>query len=231
RYRRSVLGPFWIMLTNAFMLTCIGFTFSYLWQGQAADFLPYFGVSYLIWNMLSTLIGDATNSYIEAAPFIQNYATNKLMWVMRIVCRNFIILLHMVPIYAVLALLFPIFHIGYAAYFLPALLLFMVHCTWMSSIIATLSTRYRDVKQLITLLIFVTFLVTPILWKAETLRAHTWLYQLNPMFYIIELVRDPLLGKPMDATLWIVNIVLALAGSAFAFFLHRRTVLRLFYWL
>lgn len=231
RYRRSVIGPFWIMLTNAFMLTCIGFTFSYLWQGHIADYMPYFGVSYLIWNMLSTLMGEATDSYVEAAAIIQNYPTYKLMWVLRIVCRNLIILMHMIPIYVVLALIFPIFKLSQIGYMLLAFPVFVVHCTWISSIIATLSTRYRDVKRLITLLIFVIFLVTPIIWQAQTLKTHTWLYEANPFYHMIELMRDPLLGLPISQVTWFVNIGLMIAGCLFAFILHRFAVRRLFYWL
>lgn len=231
RYRRSVIGPFWITLTNAFMLTCIGFTFSRLWNTNATEFMPFFGVSYLVWNMLSTLIGEATDSYTEAAPFIQNYQSHKLLWVLRIVCRNLIILAHMVPIYIVLALLFPLFNFMNFLYFFLALPLFIIHCIWMSSIIATLSTRFRDVKRLITLVIFVIFLVTPILWKPETLKTHTWLYEINPMYYIIELFRNPLLGIASSPLVWGVNIALAGIGSALAFALHRYTVRRLFYWL
>lgn len=231
RYRRSVIGPFWITLTNAFMLTCIGFTFSRLWQGNAEGYMSYFGVSYLVWNMISTLISEATDTYIEAAPFIQNYQTNKMLWVLRIVCRNLIILGHMVPIYIVLALLYPLFKTEAFLYFFAALPLFIVQCIWMTAITAALSTRFRDVKRLVGLIIYLVFLVTPIIWKVETLKSQSWVYELNPMYYVIELFRNPLLGKFSSPLVWEVNIALAFVGCALAFFLHRFTVRRLFYWL
>ena len=40
RYRRSTLGPFWITISTAVMIACIGIIFGGLFKTPMQDFLP-----------------------------------------------------------------------------------------------------------------------------------------------------------------------------------------------
>lgn len=232
RYRRSVIGPFWLTLTTGFMLVAIGGTYSFLWQGNVANFMPYFGVSYILWNSLAGLIGESTEIYAEAGAYIQNYHTPKFFWVLRTIARNLLMLAHMLPLYIILALCFPdIFKLSTLASLLVALPIYIWHCCWVGALVAAGATRYHDLKRLIPLLLSMTFLVTPILWKPEVLKEHTWIYDFNPFYYLIELVRRPLLGEPSSIQLWLNNLLIAVIGTLAALKAHKVALRRVFYWL
>jgi lipopolysaccharide transport system permease protein len=76
------------------------------------------------------------------------------------------------------------------------------------------------------------FLFTPVMWRADQLRDHlTWVFQYNPLYYFVRLLRDPLMGVAPPVEIWLGASAgaLALFGIGFlAFLLARR---RLYHWL
>ena len=69
------------------------------------------------------------------------------------------------------------------------------------------------------------------MWHADQLRANEWVYQYNPIYYVVTLLREPLLGHAPDAKIWL-GALLAAFGSIIvgliAFLASRR---RLYHWL
>jgi len=56
RYRGSVLGPFWLTLSTAIMVSCIGLLYAQLFQMPLAAYLPFLTVSLLIWNTIAQTV-------------------------------------------------------------------------------------------------------------------------------------------------------------------------------
>lgn len=232
RNRRSVLGSYWVTITNGLMLAVIGTTYGWLWNGHdPGAFLPFLGVSYLVWQFLSTLLNEASDAYSEAAPFIQNFAGPKLFWVLRTLARNVMAAGYMVPIVLVLVGMFRFGSLEGVLVLPAAGAVFVGECLGLASIVAACSTRFRDVKRLVGLLLSAVFLVTPILWRPQALAEHAWLYELNPFFHMLELVRRPLLGDEVTAATWAINAGLLALLWLLALLLHRSVVRRVFYWL
>jgi ABC-type polysaccharide/polyol phosphate export permease len=81
-------------------------------------------------------------------------------------------------------------------------------------------------------LIQVMFFLTPIIWKAEQLsEARQKLIHLNPFFYLLELLREPLLGIVPAAAIWIRASAMALIGTALAVYMLAKYRHRVAYWL
>ena len=57
------------------------------------------------------------------------------------------------------------------------------------------SARFRDIPRIISSLIQIVFLITPIIWTPNLLGLHVYLASGNPVFHLIEIVRAPLLGS------------------------------------
>jgi lipopolysaccharide transport system permease protein len=80
----------------------------------------------------------------------------------------------------------------------------------------------------------IAFFVTPVIWNASILDGHpraAMLIGLNPFFYVLEIVRAPLLGEAMSLdmvakALAVTAVLLVLSAFAFA-----RTRGRLAYWM
>jgi ABC-type polysaccharide/polyol phosphate export permease len=73
----------------------------------------------------------------------------------------------------------------------------------------------------------VLFFISPIIWMPDQVRGGQWALALNPMNYLIAIFRDPMLGRPVDATVWggatlIVAVTLIIA--IFAYSRYRRRV-------
>ena len=75
------------------------------------------------------------------------------------------------------------------------------------------------------------FYVTPILFSGDMLAGkHHWVVVYNPLAYLIELVRAPLLGQIPDALTWGVGAGMAVLGWALALALTGRFHRRIPYW-
>ena len=56
RYRRSVLGPFWITLTMMATIAGMGPLYAALLKIDARDFIPYLALGLIAWGLVSSII-------------------------------------------------------------------------------------------------------------------------------------------------------------------------------
>ena len=64
--------------------------------------------------------------------------------------------------------------------------------------------RFRDIQQLVGTLLQISLFLTPIFWSPDQLSGRTALLAaLNPMYHLIAIIREPLLGQaPRCRTGW-----------------------------
>src|SRR4051812_11958900 len=66
RYRRSVLGPFWLTISTAIMVGALGFVYSGLFRQPIGEYLPFVGVGLIVWALISTIANEACNVFTTA---------------------------------------------------------------------------------------------------------------------------------------------------------------------
>src|SRR5437879_10313747 len=71
RYRRSLLGPFWITISAAAMIGGIGLLYSQLLHQETDQYIPFLAVGLLVWFLFAALINDACLAFIGAEQFIK----------------------------------------------------------------------------------------------------------------------------------------------------------------
>ncbi len=54
RYRRSILGPWWITISTGVMIACIGVIFGTIFKSPMQEFLPFLSAGLIIWGFIST---------------------------------------------------------------------------------------------------------------------------------------------------------------------------------
>lgn len=232
RYRRSMLGPFWITLSVAAFVLGLGIVYAGLFGQPLAEYLPYVGIGLIFWLLLSSLINDGCAAFISAEGAIKQVAVPLSVHVLRAVWRNIIISAHHAVIIVFLILVFGV-PINWSAIFvIPALLNLAVFGVGLALVLGLLSARFRDVPLLITNFVMLAFFVTPIIWRAEALPPdRAFIAKINPFNYIIAIARDPLLGAPPPYWYWGVSIGCTIFTLFVAFLLFARFRARIPYWL
>jgi ABC-2 type transport system permease protein/lipopolysaccharide transport system permease protein len=74
------------------------------------------------------------------------------------------------------------------------------------------------------------FFMTPIIWKPDMLPGRALILHLNPFYYLVEVIRAPLLGHVPDARVWIGVLLITVAGWGVALLFYTVYRWRLAYW-
>ena len=233
RYRRSTLGPFWITISTAVMVACIGLIFGRLFKSPMQEFLPFITSGLIIWNFISATISDATTVFVNAEAIIKQLPLPLFLHVIRMVARNCYIFFHNILIYPFVCVFVDKSLTLTGFLVLPGFILLVINLMWLSLLISIVCTRFRDMPQIVLSLLQIAFYVTPIIWMPSSLKgkAGTLILDPNPFYHLIEIVRAPLLNVPPSLLNWIVALSLAIVGWMVTLILYNRYKQRISYWL
>jgi lipopolysaccharide transport system permease protein len=231
RYRRSTLGPFWLTLSMAFMVTGLGLVYGTLFKMDLSKYLPFLCLGLILWEFISKSIIEGAASFLALEGLIKQIRLPLTTHIASTVWRNLIVLAHNAVIYAVVAAIFLV-NPGWGALLLiPALLLVTLNLVWIALLLAILCTRFRDVSLIVQSVVQMLFFVTPVFWSPSLMPARTILVRGNPFYHMLELLRAPLIGEQASAESWIFMAAMLVAGWALAFCLFAKFRRRIAYWL
>ncbi|MEB3754431.1 ABC transporter permease [Acinetobacter sp. MD2(2019)] len=232
RYRRSVLGPFWITISTAILISALGLLWSTLFKMPLAEYLPYFAVGNILWVFISTQFNESTIGFINFTHIIKQHRLPYPSYILRQLSQNIIIFLHnFILIFIIIS--FSIYDWSWKTLIaIPGFILLAAVTFFCSFIFAILSTRYRDLAPIIQNMIMVAYFMTPIMWQEKTLpEKYHWIIHFNPFAHLISLVRQPLLGSAPSLLNWLVSIFLLLATILISYSLLNKSRNRIAYWL
>ncbi len=233
RYRRSSLGPFWITISTGVMIACIGLIFGRLFKAPMSEFLPFLSSGLIIWGFISTVLTEATQSFVSSEQIIKQLPLPLFTHILRMVTRNIIIFAHNLVILPIVY-----FCVGKSIgteffLFIPGMFLLLLNLLWMSLLLGIVCTRFRDLVQIVGSVLQIFFYVTPIIWVPNLLPQRTSMMILdpNPVYHMIQLVRAPLIGELPSMLDWGYCLVLMLIGSFFTIKLFNTYKGKIAYWL
>jgi ABC-type polysaccharide/polyol phosphate export permease len=230
RYRRSILGPFWITISMAVFSFSIGIVYSQLFNAKLEEYLPYLTVSIIIWTFISSSINESTSLYLDNSVYIKDLNVNVLTINLRALSRQLIILGHNMIVVAAVILLFRLpmsLTIVSSVFAVGLLFLFLF---FVASCLSLIGARFRDVSQLTSSLVQVMFFLTPVTWEVSFLKGNEWIFIYNPIYHYIDIIRGPLLGRSINPTSWAICIGLAVLAWLIQFQLFSRKVRRVAFW-
>lgn len=233
RYRRSVIGPFWLTISMGVMIATIGLVFGKIFNTPMQDFLPFLALGIISWTFISTTITDGCTCFIEAQGVIKQLPIPLLVHVLRVLWRNLIIFGHNLVIFPLLILVLGKGISPVALIAIPGLLMVVVCLGWIALFFAIICARYRDFPLIISSVLQVAFYLTPIIWMPKLLPDRIGLdfLTLNPFYHFLELIRAPFLGNIPGLTSWLVVGVIAILGWCFTLMFFTRFRRRVAYWL
>lgn len=194
RYKRSTLGPFWLVLSLGFGSVGLGLMWSVLWGANLSEMLPRIAVGFLIWNFVASSLIEGCGSFIQNPEPMLNVKLPISFFPMLTYSRCLVNFAHSFIIIITLSVIFP-------PNFSPAMLLVPVGITiliidlyLLLYLLAFLATRFRDLQPLVSSIVPLLFFLSPVLFSLKQAKGLEWVMMLNPLTYLITIVRDPILG-------------------------------------
>jgi lipopolysaccharide transport system permease protein len=235
RYRGSLLGPFWLTLSTAVMIGAIGFVYSQLFRQNAASYLPFLAISLVLWGFVSAITSEGSVCFSASVSMIRAMRMPHALHAARVVVRNLLVLAHNLAVIVVVFLIFPP-HLSWPVLSLvPAIMLWALDAFAVSLLLGLVGARFRDVPPIVGSVMQIAFYVTPIMWSPEMLvhrglGLSVALIDMNPFYGLLEIVRGPLLGQPLDISAWANALVYSAVLVVVAFLLFVRARPRIPYW-
>ncbi|ASN14635.1 hypothetical protein TH59_18865 [Pantoea ananatis] len=195
RYRRSILGPFWITASTAIYVISISTVFSTLFNQDIKHYLLYMSLGILVWNYINQTIIESADSFIACAGFIKQIKIERSVFIYQSVARNFYFFLHNAIILVICLIFFDstltFYTIGKALF---GLCILTFNIFFMSLTLACVCTRFMDLRQIVASILQIGFLVTPVMWiPTESMRTKAYLLEWNPIYHFIDFIRYSLL--------------------------------------
>lgn len=195
RFRRTVLGPFWLtanLLAISFALAVV------VGALMGTDYHSTFAMmisGILVWTIVGAVMNDAAGVFISAGPLMQTMSLPLSFHVLLMVTKSLInFTAQLIALWVVLLIM----RLGSvpSPYLIPGLILVLINTSLLSIIVAVPSTRFRDINQTVGFVVQVLFFLTPVFWIPSQLKGkRELLAAFNPFAHEIELVRQPLLGR------------------------------------
>ena len=232
RYRRSKLGPFWLTISMAIMISMIGVIFGQALAVPLKDYLPHVACGIIFWNFIASGVNEGCSSFIKASGMIRQLALPLTLYPTRILWRNIVVLAHNAVIIPIVLLVVGKTINLNILWLIPGFTLLCINIFWLSVLLGVCCTRFRDLPPIIGSLVQVFFYLTPILWMPNTVNARvsSWIVNANPAYHLLELVRAPVLGVCPSLLSWSLVLVITVLGSLSALYLFGTYKKRIAYW-
>lgn len=266
RYRRSVIGPFWITISQGVIALGLGLLYSQLFHTPIQVFLPYLSTGFIIWGFIQGCLTEGMETFISNEGMIKQLPAPLSVYVLRTVWRQTLLLAHNMIVYVVLLIIFfsaldDPYSLGTKEGFpdgacapglfchpglswsillaIPGFILLALTAGWASLLLGIISTRFRDIPQVINSLVQLLFYGTPIVWPVDQLlnggsrSGVSWalpFIKANPLYHYMQVTRSPLIGQSVAWTSWVVVGSITVVGWGLALVAMRNYRSRVSYW-
>ncbi len=203
RYARSYLGQFWLTVCALAQIVVIGVVWAKIWRQPIDFFIAYYGVGFSIYSFVSSSIFESAGVIAGDARYYVNDKLPFMVSVLAHIYRNFLVILHNIPIVVGLIIWSEAARFTPTWSMLPAAPLALLFITFAAYVVSVLCTRYRDLGQIVGIVGTNLFILTPIMWESTVLAPEIRGYvYVNPLAALVELFRNPLIGLPVSPLAW-----------------------------
>lgn len=232
RYRRSILGQFWLTLSNALLIVAIGFVWANIWKQPLAEFLPYLAAGHVFWLLMTTSLTDASTTFATSASYMKELNLPRSTYLLANIVKHLVILGHNIVIVPAVFIVFGIWPSATTFLVIPALLLTVATLLAASFWLGVAGLRFRDVPGIVGSLMMVLFFLTPVIWRQELIDPHLreWLV-INPFHVFLELLRAPLLGQTPKPEYWLIGLAIFAFNAAVGFLVFAKWRRWITFWL
>jgi homopolymeric O-antigen transport system permease protein len=196
RYKRSVLGVAWTMLNPLMMMIILSIVFSQLFAISVKSYPAYILSGLIVWNFFAQGTNAAMSGLIWGGSLIQRiYVPRTSFGISAIFTALVNFVLSIVPL--VLVMLFTQISVHWSILFIPvSVFLLACYALGIGLIVSTLAVYFPDVAEMYQIILLAWMYLTPIIYPEEIVPANfQWIFKVNPMYYLVQIFRLPLLDK------------------------------------
>lgn len=197
RYHRTKLGLLWPFMTISVWVVGVGAIYGNLFHQDLSKFLPYLASGFVLWGFIQSSLVEGCNSYFSAIGYIKQFNFPTTVYVLRVLVSSFFNFIITMPILLLILFYFDI-SFGLGSFWVLAGIFILFVITFFHILMFSSITLYvKDTPHLISALLQLMFFVTPIIFTVDMLkeRGLDFVYSYNPFYYMIEVVRYPLLNN------------------------------------
>jgi len=190
RYKRSVLGFFWVMLHPILMMIILTMVFSQLFSTPIKNYPVYILSGFIVWNLFSQSTSNCLTSFTGNRDLIKKIYLPKSIFPLSVVLSALIhFVFSLIPLFIFLTI--SGIYISYQILVLPIIILMVVlFCFGVSLIIASATVFFHDTRYIYDVLLIAGMYVTPIFYPESIIPAkYSFILHLNPLFYFLSTFR------------------------------------------
>lgn len=197
KYRRSVLGYLWSVLSPLMIMVVQVIVFSQMFKRDIPNFPVYLLSGQILFNYMNTSTHMAINSIIDSSALIKKVYLPKYIFTVSRITSGMIDLIFS---FGALIVVMLITGVGFSPWFLlfPFVLIQLyVFCLGLGLFLAQANVFFRDIQYIYTVMTTAWLYLTPIFYDHEFLPPflRTIVRWGNPMYYYIEQFRCLVLYK------------------------------------
>ncbi|MDB4683260.1 ABC transporter permease [bacterium] len=205
RFARTLLGSFWLGLSNLLSIAALALVYGTVFKVQDFNtYVVYLGIGLVVWNSISAAVSSAPNLFEHNHAHVHNTNLNPIFYTleewafqMQTFVQSFLMVILALSFFQK-NLIVNLLVYGW----LPLINLFLF-LYWFPALLCLLGARYRDIYQLVPIVLQLVFLLSPILYKKDNLGAMIWTANVNPLYRILSPVRHTLMAGEVQ---WLVGL-------------------------
>jgi lipopolysaccharide transport system permease protein len=198
RYKNSVLGFFWTLLSPLFLIIIYNIFLKIM---RFTSNLPLLVVGIVVWQYLAMCLGDSLHTVIGNTNLIKKSAFPRIILPLAMTLANLVnLLLSLTVVFVYLIAVHSVFG---SVVWLPLILLtHFALCLGVGLIVSSVNVYFRDTEHILTIAMLAWFFLTPVIYPISLMTekfgsAVQHLFFLNPMTGIITAYRSVLLSEPI----------------------------------
>lgn len=213
RYALTVIGPAWTTLSVLITALALGVVYSTMFKTDLKSYLPFVITSLVTWTFISACFSEGPLHYTMSRSMLLNTVFPEQVFTLQFVWKHAITFGMSLPVVLVLNCLLLGLPGPEVLLVIPAVALLFIFLAAATYLLGMAGVKYPDLGTFMPSLLLMAFLVTPILWPPTQLAGREWIYELNPLYWVVAIVREPLLGEAPTLKAWAATL-LVVAGVA-----------------
>jgi ABC-type polysaccharide/polyol phosphate export permease len=232
RYKRTILGPWWLTVQTLIFVFGLSFLRIGLTGTDLREAIPYVGLGFIGFGLISGGVLAGVSVFVGAGTAMSTSRQAYTSYVLKSNTVQAIEFLHDAVAILAIALVFAIpFTLWWGLSALVSILIVISSVgvgLWLGPLVA----RFRDVGPIVSTVMRLMFFLTPIFWSVDQMSAsdRSWMTWWNPFTYQLLAFRDPILGTPHGMAPYVVTVALAVINPIVGFLVFTRVRARLPYW-